>query len=160
MTVEKLHDLKAAAVDVKMDIAFLKIRRDSFPYLVLRVHPLNFAPRGIADTLAVSARRNEKQLQIALIAVDAYNDSARNLSVTDNAVSLAVFYGVFYCCVRDNLAVLLKVIIPHAELLSRAVAERLLIVKDKLLFVIICKRGQLYAFVIHGNQSSDLIFYN
>ena len=63
MTVEKLDDVKAAAVDVKMDIALLKIRCDGFPYLDLRKHPLNFAPCGVADTLAVNARRNEKQLQ-------------------------------------------------------------------------------------------------
>ena len=59
---KKLHDMESASVDIKMDVALFKIRRDRFPDLDLRMHLLYLAPRRIADTPAVNMRRNKQRL--------------------------------------------------------------------------------------------------
>lgn len=98
VTVEELDDMKAAAVDVKVDIALFKVRSDSLPYLHLRVHSLDLTPCGITDTLAVNTRRNKEQLQIALISADTDNNSACGFSVTNNAIRFAFADCFLYRC--------------------------------------------------------------
>lgn len=53
VTVEELHDMESAAVDVEMDIPFFKIGSDGFPYLHLRVELLDRAPRGVSPCLSL-----------------------------------------------------------------------------------------------------------
>ena len=62
VTVEKLDDMESAAVDIKVDIALFKIRRDGLPNLHLRIHPLDLAPCCVPDTLAVDMGRNKEQV--------------------------------------------------------------------------------------------------
>ena len=57
--VEKLDYLKAAAVDVKVNVAFFKVRRNCFPFLYLRIHSLDFLPCGVADAFAVNRGRDK-----------------------------------------------------------------------------------------------------
>ena len=57
--VEKLDYLKAAAVDVKVNVALFKIRRNCFPFLHLRIHSLDFLSCGAADAFAVNRGRDK-----------------------------------------------------------------------------------------------------
>ena len=93
VAVEEFNDMKAAAVDIKVDIALFKIRRDGLPNLYLRIHLLDLAPCGIADTLAVDMRRYKEQIEITFIAVDAYNCPADDFSITENTVCFTFFDG-------------------------------------------------------------------
>ena len=136
VTVKKLNDMKTAAIDVKVDIALFKVRCDGFPYLHLRINPLNFTPCGIADTLAVDMRRYKQQLQIALVTIHTDNSSACDFSVTNNTVRVSFADCFLYRCAGDDLAVFLIVFVTQSELLDCAVVERLLIVKNELLSVI------------------------
>ena len=54
----KLVDLKAAFIDVEMDIPLFKIWRTSLPYLGFGVQSLNGKPRAIAISSAVRIGRN------------------------------------------------------------------------------------------------------
>ena len=55
----KLVDLKTALVDVKMDIALLKIGSTGLPNLRFRMQGLYRKPRTVADALGVLLGRNE-----------------------------------------------------------------------------------------------------
>ena len=136
MTVEKLDDMKTAAVDIKVDISFFEIRSDSFPNPDLRIHTLNLAPRGVADTLAVSTRRYKEQLQIAFIAFNTDNRTSGCFSVTNNTVCLAVDDRFLDRSAGNDLSVLLKVFVAQPKLLCRSVSERLLIVENELIFIL------------------------
>lgn len=49
-------DYESASVDVEVDVPFLEVGGDCFPDLDFRVHPLNFAPSGIAYSFTVAGR--------------------------------------------------------------------------------------------------------
>ena len=53
MFIVKFNNMKAAAVDVKVDIPFFKIRCFSLPDFHLRMQFFNGAPGGIADSTVV-----------------------------------------------------------------------------------------------------------
>ncbi len=53
MTVEVLDDMKAAFVDVEMDVPGLEIGGAGLPDLRLRIEALRLLPRGKADASAV-----------------------------------------------------------------------------------------------------------
>ena len=55
----KLVNMKTAFVNVKMNIALLKVRSASFPNLSFRVKSLDRLPSTVTDTLGVFLRRNE-----------------------------------------------------------------------------------------------------
>ena len=56
VTIVKLYDVKTAAVDIKVYITFLKVRRHSLPHGHFGMQLLNSAPRGLADAFAVHFR--------------------------------------------------------------------------------------------------------
>ena len=136
VTVEKLHDVEAAAVDIEVDIPLFKIRRNGFPDRYFRVQPFHRAPGSVADALAVRLRRNEQQIEVAARAVHADDHAADGLTVLHDAVRLPAVDGVFDRLARNDLAVFFKVIVAAAELFQRAVVERFLIVKNELFPVV------------------------
>ena len=73
------------------------------------------------------------------------------LTVKHNAVGFAFWIvdGFFNGCAGDDLAVLVDMVVTLTELHHRAILERPLIVKDKLLTVICCE----------GNKSNIRFFY-
>jgi len=62
MAVIKLHDVKAAAVSIEVDVPFFKIWCDGFPESYLGIKLLNFAPGSVADSFAVGFWRNKEQV--------------------------------------------------------------------------------------------------
>ena len=61
--VPELHNLETTFVDIEMNISFLEIGRDGFPYFYFRVYCFNGKPCGLTNSLAVCFGGNEKQLQ-------------------------------------------------------------------------------------------------
>ena len=53
VAVEELHEVKAAAVHIEMDVPLLEIRRDGLPHLDLRVQLFHRTPCGIADAFGL-----------------------------------------------------------------------------------------------------------
>ena len=88
----KLVDLKAALVDVEMDIALLKIGCAGLPNLRFRVQSLNRLPRAITDALCVLLGGNEQNLQLVVMCflVDPQDYTANTLAVDNDAVGLAI----------------------------------------------------------------------
>lgn len=70
VAVVELHDMKAAAIHVEVNVPLLEVRSDSLPDLYLRVQPLYSAPCGIADSLAVYLGRYKQQVEIAVFSVN------------------------------------------------------------------------------------------
>lgn len=56
MLVPKRHNLETATVDVEMNVAFLKIGCDGFPYTNLSMEFLHGFPCILSDALAVDIR--------------------------------------------------------------------------------------------------------
>ena len=139
----KLIDLKAALVDVEMDIALLKIGCAGLPNLRFRVQSLNRLPRAVADALGVLLRGNEQDLQLVVMRffVDLQNNASNPSAIQNNAVSLAIgrVNTTLDGFARDDLSVKIKMGVTLAEFLDRSVLERPLIVKDKLLTVVCCE---------------------
>ena len=53
--IKKLYNVEAAAIDIKMNVALLKIRSDRFPHLHFRVQFFNSTPSSISrDTIEQS----------------------------------------------------------------------------------------------------------
>ena len=84
--------MKAAAVDIEMDIPLFKIRSDRLPHLHLWMQLFNLAPCSIADTLAVNIGRNKENFKISPIAFDLNYYAADVLTVTYYAVGLTAIY--------------------------------------------------------------------
>ena len=59
MTVEEFYDMEAAAVDVKVDVAFFKVRSYGLPDIDDRIHSFNFKSGSITNSFAVSFRGNK-----------------------------------------------------------------------------------------------------
>ena len=150
--VEILNYMKAAAIDVEMDITGFKIRRDRTPDLDLRKHSFDLAPSGVTDTLAVSLRRYEQDLELAVIAADFQNHAAELLSVANNSVSVAAVNALLYCFSGDYLSVLFKMIVAQPKFFQRSVIERLLIVEYKSFSVVGMQGNKLY--FSHNNFTS------
>lgn len=78
VAVKKFYNAKSAAVNVKMNVALFKIRRDRFPDFNLGMKLFDLTPSCIADAFAVDFRRYKKQIKIAVPAFDS-DDYASNL---------------------------------------------------------------------------------
>lgn len=74
--VEKLNDMEPAAVHVKVDVPFFKIRCDRLPHPHFRMQPLHRAPSRIVDALAVRLGRDEQQVQIAMLSIHLYDNAS------------------------------------------------------------------------------------
>ena len=104
MAVIELHDMKAAAVHIEMDIPLLKIRRDGLPDGDLRVELLYSAPCRIPDALAVNTGRDKEDLQIPPISIHLYDHAAHRLAVLHDPVRLPAVDGCFDRLTGDDLA--------------------------------------------------------
>lgn len=88
--VEKLDDVKAAFVHIKVDIAGLEIRGVGFPNLNLGILCFDHLPHIQTDASAVAARVDEKNIQRAPLfsSVDLHDDAADHLTVREDAEGL------------------------------------------------------------------------
>ena len=88
----ELIDLKAALVNVKMNVTLLKIRRAGLPNLGFGVQSLNCEPRSVADPLCVLFGRDKQNLEFVVVAlfVDFQNNTTNSLATNNDAVGLAV----------------------------------------------------------------------
>jgi hypothetical protein len=81
MAVIKLHDVKAAAVYIEMDITLFKIGRNSLPDRDLRMHSFDLAPRCVSYAFAVNGRGYEQQFQLTVIILRSDHNTADRLIV-------------------------------------------------------------------------------
>ena len=141
---EEFHDLKTALVDVKVDIPLLEIGRAGFPHDRIGIKPLDFAPCGITDALAVNVGRNEQDLKLVMLRrfVDLQDQPADDFTVLADAVGDAVVDAVFDGPPRNDLAFTVKVIVARAKFFDGAELEGALIVEDELFAVVIGQRGK------------------
>ena len=80
VAVIELYNVKTTPIDVEVDIPFLKVGRDRFPYRHFRVQLFHCAPRGIADAPAVRFGRDKQKVEIAPRTVYSDNDTADRAS--------------------------------------------------------------------------------
>lgn len=64
MFVIERHDVKAAFVDIEVNVSLLKVRRAGLPDFCFRIQRLDRPPRSESDALAVLTRRNKENLQV------------------------------------------------------------------------------------------------
>ena len=92
--VEKLHNVEAAAIDIKMNVALLKIRSDRFPHLHFRVQFFNSTPSSISDTFAMDSRRNKKKIKVTFFADNFDHYAADFLTVQYDTVGFSAVNGL------------------------------------------------------------------
>ena len=115
MTVEKFNDMKPAAVDIKMNIAFFKIRRNGFPYFYFRVQFFDCTPGGIADSFAVHFGRNKQQFEVSQVSID-FNDRAANRpAILHDPISFPAFDGSPDGLSGNDFTFFFEMIIPAAK---------------------------------------------
>ena len=105
----------------------------------------NCAPRRVTNALAVYARRNKKKIEIAAFTVHFDNDTADRPAVLHDPVRFTPVNGILNRLTGDDLSVLFKVIVPASEFLQCTEVERVLIIQDKLIPVIVRQRYKCYA---------------
>ena len=66
MAVIEFHNMKSAAVDIKMNITLFKIGCDSFPELNLGMKLFHLAPCGIPYSPAVYTRRYKQDIEVTI----------------------------------------------------------------------------------------------
>ena len=140
MLVEKFHDVESTTIHIKVNVSFLKIWSDSFPYLDLGIHLLNFAPCGVAYAFAMCIWQNEQNFKFSTFAVYAHNQSANSTAVLHNSICLAVCQGFFYRFTGYNLPIFLKMVISESKFLQGTIVESRLIIENELLFIFRLKR--------------------
>ena len=150
----KLVDLKTALVDVKMNIALLKIGRAGLPNLSLGVQSLNRLPCTVANAPGVLLGGDEQDLQLVVVSffVNFQDHTSNPSAIQNNAVGLAIgrVDTTLDGFSRDDFTVKIKMVVALAEFLDRSVLERPLIIENKLLTVIICE----------GNERNFCVFHN
>ena len=154
MFTPKLINLKSALIHIKMDIAFLKIRRAGFPDHRLGMQRLNRKPCAVADSLGMLFRGNKQDLQFVVVGLLVYfqNDTTDISSPNNDTVGLAVrsIDASFNCFSGDYLPIKIQMIIPLTKLQKCAILERSLIIQNKLLPVIRGQRDKDYICVLHN----------
>ena len=151
---EKFDGVKAAFVDIKMNIALFKIGRAGRPDFGFGVQSFHGKPSAVADAFAVFLRRNEKKLQLVVMClfVDFQHHTANLSVIIQNPICLAVgrINALLNRRTGNDFAVLLKMIVPQTEFFRRTILERLLIIKNELLTVIRLQRCKGYFCVLHN----------
>ena len=110
--------------------------------------------RAVANAFAVRFGQYKKNIQVIMMrfVVNREYQATNLLTVKHNAVGFA--FGIvdrfLNRCTRNDLTVIVNMVVTLAELHHRAILERPLIVKDKLLTVICCE----------GNKSNLRVFHN
>ncbi|SFA72138.1 hypothetical protein SAMN05216587_101336 [Selenomonas ruminantium] len=64
MGIIEFYNVKATAVNVKMNVAFFKVRSYSLPYLNLWVQFFYRTPCSVANSFAVGMRRNKQYYRL------------------------------------------------------------------------------------------------
>jgi len=95
VAVIELDNVETASIDVVVNIPFLKVGRDRFPYRHFRMQLFHGAPGGIADAPAVRFWRDKQKIEIAPRTFHSDNDAADRLSVLHNPIGLAAINGLF-----------------------------------------------------------------
>ena len=62
---EEFNNVKAALIDIKMDIPFLKIRSNRLPYDDIRIGSFDSLPGSQPQTAVMIPHRHKKQFQTA-----------------------------------------------------------------------------------------------
>ena len=86
--VVELHDVKSAAVDVEVDVAFFKVRGEGFPFASIRMTCFDFVPDGLSDAFALTIDADEEQFQLIVSSfrVDFHDRSAGNGAIQKRGV--------------------------------------------------------------------------
>ena len=143
MAVIEFDNVETASINVEVNIPFLKVGRDSFPYRHFRMQLFHRAPGGIADAPAVRFGRDKQKIEIASHTVYSDNDAADSLPVLHDPISLAAINGLFDGLAGDDFVLLLlEVVIAATEFFQCTVIERLLIIQYVLVSVIRSQRNQ------------------
>ena len=145
--------LKAAFVNVEVDIPLLKIWCAGLPHLGFGVQSLNGKPRAVSYSSAVRIGRNKKDLKMIVIRffVDLQYHAADVFAVNHNAVCFIVRIvdAMLDRLAGNNLTFKVHMIVTLAEFYECTVLERPLIVNDKLLAVVSRQRNEIYFCVFH-----------
>jgi hypothetical protein len=145
--------LKAAFVNVEVDIPLLKIWRAGLPHLGFGVQSLNGKPRAVSYSSTVRIGRNEKDLKMIVIRffVDLQYHAADVFAVNHNAVCFIVRIvdALLDRLAGNDLTFKVHVIVTLAKFYECTVLERPLIVNDKLLAVVSRQRNESYFCVFH-----------
>lgn len=142
--VKKLHDVEAATINIEMDIALLKIRCDRFPHFHFRMQFFDSTPSGISDAFAMDSRRNKKKIKVAFFTVNFDYYPADFSPVHYYAVGFAAVNGLPNRIPRNDLSILLEVVISNTKLFQCAIIKGFLIIRNKLFSITTFKRNQLY----------------
>ena len=94
VAVIELDNVETTPIDVKVNIPFLKVGCDRFPYLHFRVQLFHGTPGGIADAPAVRFGRDEQKIEIAPLTVHPDNDAADRPPDPHDPIGLAAINGL------------------------------------------------------------------
>ena len=130
--VKKLHNVKAATIDIKMNIALFKIRCDRFPHFHFRVHFFDSAPSGISYAFAMDSRGNKKKIKVAFFTVNFNHQAADFLPILYDAVGFTAVNGLLNRIPRNDLPFFLEVVIPKTEFFHRTIIKGFLIIQNEL----------------------------
>ena len=86
MVVEKLNNVKPASIDVKVNIAFLKVWCNGFPYCHFRVQLFHSTPRGVADAFAMRFWGDKQEIEIAHLTLYFDYDTANRLPILHDSI--------------------------------------------------------------------------
>ncbi len=92
MWIEVFRDLKAADINIKMNIALGKGRGDRFPDSNMRMSLFDFKPDEPTDTFTLYATFNIKKLEraVPVLLVDDNNCATYNLTVLHSLVAYSI----------------------------------------------------------------------
>ena len=93
MRIIKLHDVEAAFIHAKMDVALLEVWGMCFPDLRVRIFFLDHPPDGLPDPPAVTIRIDVEQIQFIALGVrmNIDDNAADRLAVSDDPKRLREF---------------------------------------------------------------------
>ena len=82
--IEELDGMESAAVDVKVNVPSVEVRRTGFPYLRLWMHSLDSLPNGLSDALTLNTNLHKEKCQFAsmLISFNDNNSTTHTLTVS------------------------------------------------------------------------------
>ena len=88
----KLIDLKAALINVEVDITFFKIWSAGLPHLGFGMQRLNRKPSAVADALGVLLRGNKQDFKLVAVGFLVYfeNNAANTSTVHNDEVGLTI----------------------------------------------------------------------
>jgi hypothetical protein len=137
--VEELDNVEPAFVEIEVDVPRLKVRSTCFPYECFGVQPFDFLPSSTADAPAVDLRIDKQKFQLVMLRffIDLQNKTADDPPVLTDSISRTAVDAVLDRPAGNDLAIFLKMIVPHPELLHRAVPECALVVENELFPVIV-----------------------